>query len=118
MQIVEQLRPRALDRLRRIEAPAWLGPLGHEPWIVLAALLWIAIPFLAIPLFVQRYHEKYVDLTLPQALGFSGLADFPSTVCLLLAAYLVLRALDGRAWRDAVLAGLVAGFALGLKPSN
>src|SRR5207237_1806945 len=64
------------------------------------------------------FHEKYVDLTLPQALGFSGLADFPSTVCLLLAAYLVVRVLDTREWRDAALAGLVTGFALGLKPSN
>ena len=80
----------------------------------LAAVLWVAVPFVAIPLFDHRFHEKYVDLTLPQTFGFSGLADFPSTVCLLLAAYLVVRALDSREWSDAVLAGLVAGFALGL----
>src|SRR5438874_6157787 len=69
----------------------------------LAALLWVVVPYLAIPLFDPRFHEKYVDLTLPQALGFSGLADFPSTVCLLLAAYLVVRVLDTREWPDAVL---------------
>src|SRR5437016_6017903 len=39
MQIVEQLPLRARERLRRFEAPAWLGPLGREPWIVLAPLL-------------------------------------------------------------------------------
>src|SRR5207244_7188068 len=51
----------------------------------LAAVLWVAIPFVAIPLFDHRYPEKYVDLPLPPTFGFSGLAAFPSTVCLLLA---------------------------------
>ena len=31
-------------------------------------------------MFDQRYHEKYVDITLPQSLGLTVLADFPSTV--------------------------------------
>jgi hypothetical protein len=83
-----------------------------------AATLWIAVPYVAIPLFDQRYHAKWVEQTLPQTLGFSGLADFPSMVCVLLAAYLCVRVLDTRSWRDALLLGLTAGFALGLKPAN
>ncbi len=83
-----------------------------------AAALWIAIPYAAIPGFDHRYHQKYVELTLPQTLGFSALADFPSMVCLLVAAYLLLRTMDTHDPRDAVLAGLAAGFALALKPSN
>lgn len=83
-----------------------------------AAALWIAVPYLAIPLFVQRYHAKYVEQTLPQSFGMTPLADFPSTVLLLVGAYLVLRALDARNWREPVLAGLVLGFALCVKPSN
>jgi dolichyl-phosphate-mannose-protein mannosyltransferase len=83
-----------------------------------AGALWIAVPYLAIPLFVQRYHGKYVEQTLPQTFGLSALADFPSMVLLLVGAYLVVRALDTRDWREPVLAGLVLGFAFCVKPSN
>jgi dolichyl-phosphate-mannose-protein mannosyltransferase len=83
-----------------------------------AAAVWIAVPFVAIPLFVQRYHGKYVEQTLPQTFGMSALADFPSMVLLLVGAYLIVRALDTRDWREPVLAGLVLGFAFCVKPSN
>jgi Dolichyl-phosphate-mannose-protein mannosyltransferase len=82
------------------------------------AALWIALPYVAIPLFVQRYHGKYIEQTLPQTFGLTPLADFPSMVLLIVAAYLVMRALDTRDWREAVLAGLVVGFAFSVKPSN
>ena len=80
--------------------------------------LWIALPYVAIPLFVQRYHGKYIEQTLPQTFGLTPLADFPSMVLLIVAAYLVVRGLDTRNWREAVLAGLVVGFAFCVKPSN
>jgi hypothetical protein len=80
--------------------------------------LWIALPYIAIPLFVQRYHGKFIEQTLPQTFGLTPLADFPSMVLLIVAAYLVVRALDTRDWREAVLAGLVVGFAFCVKPSN
>jgi hypothetical protein len=83
-----------------------------------AAFLWVIVPYVTIPMFDQRYHEKYVDITLPQSLGLTVLGDFPSMVFLLLTAYLLVRALDTRDWTDAVLAGLTGGFAIGLKPSN
>ncbi len=83
-----------------------------------AAALYIAVPYLAIPLWADRYHGKWVEQTLPQTLGLTPLADFPSMVLLLVCAYLVVRALDTGDWREPVLAGLTAGFALGVKPSN
>ena len=83
-----------------------------------AAALWIVIPYATIPMFDQRYHEKYVDITLPQSLGLTVLGDFPSTVFLLVTAWLLVRALDTHDWTDAVLAGLIGGFTIGLKPSN
>jgi hypothetical protein len=83
-----------------------------------AALLWVAVPYIAIPLWVQRYHGKYVEQTLPQTFGMTPLADFPSMVLLLVGAYLIFRALDTRGWREPDLAGLVLGFALCVKPSN
>ena len=48
-----------------------------------AAVLWIGIPYLAIPLFDHRYHQKYVEIALPQQLGLTILGDFPSMVGLL-----------------------------------
>ncbi len=83
-----------------------------------AAALWILVPYLAIPLFDHRYHQKYVEIVLPQQLGLTVLGDFPSMVCLLVTAYLIVRALDSGDWRDTVLAGLAGAFAIGIKPSN
>src|SRR5581483_5602593 len=45
-----------------------------------AAAIWIAVPYLAIPLFVQRYHGKYVEQTLPQTFGLTPLAGFAFAV--------------------------------------
>jgi hypothetical protein len=83
-----------------------------------AAAIWIVVPFATIPLFVDRYHEKYVEQFLPQGLGLTGLGDFPSMVLLLIAAYFFMRALDTHGAPDAIACGLVAGFAIGIKPSN
>jgi hypothetical protein len=83
-----------------------------------AATAWIAAPFAVIPLFVDRYHERWIEQTLPQALGLTGLGDFPSMVLLMVAAVFLLRALDGVSRADAVACGVVAGAAIGLKPAN
>jgi hypothetical protein len=84
----------------------------------LAALAWVVAPYLAIPGFVERYHQKYVEMTLPQGLGLTAMGDFPSMVVVLCSAYFALRAMDEDRTVDAVLAGLLAGFALGIKPAN
>jgi hypothetical protein len=75
-------------------------------------------PFAAIPYFVQRYHDSWVDQVLPQALGLTQQADFPSVVAVLVSAALTVRALEAAAYREAVLAGTFAGVALALKPAN
>ncbi len=83
-----------------------------------AALLWVVAPFAAIPLFVERYHEKWTEQFLPQGLGLTAMPDYPSMVLVLAAALLVVRSLaDARVW-DVALAGLLAGAAGGLKPPN
>jgi hypothetical protein len=84
----------------------------------LATLLWVIAPYAAIPLWDPRYHQKWTEIFLPQALGLTNMADFPSMVLLLVAAYFCVRALDGREVHDGILAGLIAGFAVGVKPSN
>jgi hypothetical protein len=83
-----------------------------------AAAAWIAAPFAVIPLWDERYHERYVELFLPQALGLTGLADFPSMVALLVSAFFVVRTMRTGAASDALLAGVAAGFAAALKPAN
>jgi hypothetical protein len=83
-----------------------------------AAALWIVLPFLAIPFFDERYHQTYVELTLPQIFGLTGLGDFPSMIAVLVAAYFSLRTLETRAPVDAVATGLATGVAIGIKPAN
>lgn len=83
-----------------------------------AAFAWVAAPFAAIPLFVERYHERWIDQFLPQALGLTAMADFPSMVALLAAALFLVRSLPGGRLAEAALAGALAGAAGGLKPPN
>lgn len=85
---------------------------------LLAAAAWVVVPFAAIPLWRDDYHERYVEQFLPGALGLTGLADYQSMVLLAVGALLFVRALDSNATVDAVAAGLVLGFAVGVKPSN
>jgi Dolichyl-phosphate-mannose-protein mannosyltransferase len=83
-----------------------------------AALLWVVAPFVAIPLFDQRYHTRWVAQFLPQALGLTAMPDFLSMVLVLLSALYVVRSLaPERVW-DAALAGVLFGAAVGTKPPN
>ena len=59
-----------------------------------AALLWVITPFAAIPLFVDRYQERWSEQFLPQALGLTAMADFPSMVLVLAGALFVVRSLE------------------------
>ena len=83
-----------------------------------AAAIWTLGPYVAIPLFVERYHEKYVDQFLPLPLGLTGMADYTGTVCLLVSAVFTLRAIENRDPATVAVAGLAAGFAVVVKPSN
>ena len=67
---------------------------------------------------MQRYHDSWVDQFLPQALGLTQQADFPSVVAVLVSAAFTVRALKAAAYREALLAGTFAGVALALKPAN
>jgi hypothetical protein len=83
-----------------------------------AALLWVIAPFAAIPLFVDRYQERWYEQFLPQAFGLTAMADFPSMVLVLAGALFVVRSLKPGRMTDAVLAGVLIGAAAGLKPPN
>jgi len=83
-----------------------------------AALLWVIAPFASIPLFVDRYQERWSEHFLPQALGLTSLSDYPSMVLVLAAALFVVRSLDESHFADAALAGLLLGAAAGMKPPN
>lgn len=94
------------------------GLIGGRAVAIVAATAWVAVPYAAIPLFDPRYHERYVDQFLPQALGLTAMSDFPGMVALLVAAYFGLRTLLTPGNFDALVAGLAAGIAVGIKPSN
>ena len=84
----------------------------------LAAAVWTLGPYIAVPLFVDRYHDRYVDQFLPMPLGLTAMADYTGTVCLLVSAVFTLRAIENRDPGTIVVAGLAAGFAALVKPSN
>lgn len=82
------------------------------------AALWILVPLIGIKYADAGYHQRYTELLLPQSLGLTGMSDFPSMVASIVSAYFALRAVqDDLPW-DGVFAGLFAGIALGIKPSN
>ena len=83
-----------------------------------AAAIWVFAPLVAIPLFVDRYHDRWVDQFLPQLYGLSGLSDLPTTVVVVAAMVATLRALDRPLYFEGALAGALMGLALGLKPSS
>lgn len=83
-----------------------------------AALLWTIAPFAAIPLFVDRYQERFGEQFLPQALGLTAMSDYPSMVLVLASAVFVARSLEAERVHDAVLAGLLLGAATAMKPPN
>ena len=82
-----------------------------------AAVVWVAAPWVTIPLFDQDYHEKWVEQFLPQATGLTAMPDLPVTLALLLGGLLTARALDDdSAWAGAA-AGMAVGLAVAVKPS-
>jgi hypothetical protein len=83
-----------------------------------AALLWIVVPYLGIVFVEPGYHQKYTEVTLPQALGLTSVPDFPATVALLVCAFFCLRTLESAGWQPAAAAGLAAGWSIAIKPSN
>jgi hypothetical protein len=83
-----------------------------------AAVVWTLGPYIAIPLFVHRYHDRYVDQFLPIPLGLTAMADYVGIVALLASALFAVRVVENRDAHTAVLAGLTAGFASLVKPSN
>lgn len=92
--------------------------IGGRAFAAAATFAWIVAPFVLIPFFDGRYHDKWVVQFLPQALGLTAMADFPSLLCVALSAVFCFRALDGDRRSDWLAAGLLAGFAIALKPSN
>ena len=84
-----------------------------------AALLWVVAPLLMLLGFVKSYHAVFENFFLaPHWYGLTNMADFPSLVAVLAAAWFTLRAIDRADPTDYLLGGLMAGVALGLKPAN
>lgn len=81
-------------------------------------LLWVTLPFIGIKYTNTGFKARYTERSLPDSFGLTALSDFPHMVLLLVAAYLVVRVLQRFDWTDGILAGLLAGFAIGTKPSG
>ena len=59
-----------------------------------ASFVWAIAPVASIPLFVDRYQERFGEQFLPQALGLTAMSDYPSMVLVLASAVFVVRSLD------------------------
>jgi hypothetical protein len=86
-------------------------------WVM---LLWVVLPFIGVLYTNQGYHARYTELFLPQAFGLTAMADFPTMVFALVAAYFCARVIfdDAPAAFDGVAAGVAAGAAIGVKPAT
>lgn len=80
--------------------------------------LWLVVPFIGIKYTDHLYHQRYTELTLPQSFGLTALADYPSTVAVLVCVYFALRVIERPDTIDALAAGLAAGTAIAIKPAN
>jgi hypothetical protein len=90
-----------------------------RPFAWWAAVVWIAAPLLMLAGFSSSYAPQFRDMFLaPHWYGLTGMADFLSLVAVLAATWSALRLLERRTVEDGVLAGLLAGATIGLKPSN
>jgi hypothetical protein len=80
--------------------------------------VWIAAPLVGIRYTNAGFHQRYTEITLPQAYGLTALADFPSLVALAGGAYFLVRIVQRFSRADAALAGALIAFAIGIKPAN
>jgi hypothetical protein len=85
---------------------------------VWSAGVFVALPVVALLLYNSRERPTVVETFLPTATGINALSDYPSMVCAIYAAYLLLRALDHDDVRLGLLCGCVLGFLVLLKPAN
>ena len=84
-----------------------------------AVALWIASPFLMLWGFRDDYAAEFRDFFLaPHWYGLTMMADLPSLVAVLAAAWATLRLAESRSSTDALLSGALTGVALGIKPAN
>ena len=92
--------------------------IGGRWFAFFVGAVWVVFPLAAIHYFLPDYHERYVDMQMPQMIGVSGQGDYPSMVLLLVSAYFVLRFVRFGRRLDVVTSGLAAGLAIAVKPSN
>ena len=109
------LLPLALLALYGIAAR--LGGRVFGYWTV---LVWIVLPFVGILYTDTGYHQKYTELLLPQGLGLTAMADFPTMVAVLVMVYFALKVVLDAApsLADGAAAGIAAGAAVAVKPST
>ena len=90
--------------------------IGGRIFAYWATFLWIAVPFIGIKFTDYLYHQRYTELTLPQAFGLTAMADYPSMVAVLVSVYFTLRVAKRPDVIEALAAGLAAGLVIATKP--
>lgn len=83
-----------------------------------AAAVWVLGPVLATALYNAHNRPGLLTYFMPTGRGLNALSDYPSMVFAIFAAYFVLRAIESGMLLDGVLAGVLTGFVVEIKPSN
>ncbi len=92
--------------------------IGGKIFAYWATALWLAVPFIGIKYTDYLYHQRYTELTLPQAFGLTAMADYPSMVAVLVSAYFAIRVAKRPDVIEALACGIAAGLVITTKPSN
>lgn len=97
---------------------ALVKQLGGTALARAATVVWLVAPLSVALLFDDRYRPVYTSELLPQLLGLTSLDGLPAMTALLWSAYFVFRQLTEERWVFAAAAGVTAGFALCINPTN
>lgn len=94
--------------------------IGGRTYGYIALVAWLALPFAGILYTNTGYHQRYTELTLPQAFGLTAMADFPAMVATLVCMYFAARVVYDASdpLLDSLASGAAAGAAIGVKPAT
>jgi hypothetical protein len=94
--------------------------IGGRLFAYWALVVWLVTPLIGIKFTDAGYHQRFTELTLPQAFGLTAMADFPTMVAVVVSIYFCARVLflERSELIDAAAGGAAAGIAIGLKPSS
>ena len=119
LQVIVVLQALVLVPLVLVLVWAVADRLFGRTYAAVASSLWAFGPLLMLAGLTSRYRPSFEQYFLvPHWAGLTNMADLPSVAAVLACAWATLRAADTGRTDDAVVAGVLGGVMIGLKPAN